>query len=466
MAGASPAIPKRPRVAVLGGGISGLTAALRLCPHAEVTLVEAGDRLGGLGTFLDGRLGGRVDGRAVERFYHCIMPTDDHLLALLEDVGLRDHVGWRSTGMGMVVGRKRYPFNTPLDLLRFHPLRLHQRVWLGAVSRALPYLPQRRDLDEVRTDEWLCGLYGKELWQRIWEPLFRSKFGPSVGAVPALYLWQRMGRERNVALRGYPRGGYKTIIDAIDSAIGERGGTVRTSTAALAVSELDGERQGVRIDLGDGDALIADWVVSTLPLPVLRRLTAADAELATQVPQLHLRYQGVVNALFVLARPLDGHYWTPILSSGTDFDGVVEMSALTGADRYGGLHLAYAMRYTERHSPLFQESDESVAERWTTQLLELYADLPLTRDDVLDVRVARAPFVEPVYPLGYRQRKPGMRVGRTRLLLATSAQVYPHVTSWNSSVELANAVVEELVRLVHLQDVEPKLQLGTSSGHR
>ena len=37
----------RPRVIVIGGGITGLAAALRLADSADVTLLEATDQLGG-----------------------------------------------------------------------------------------------------------------------------------------------------------------------------------------------------------------------------------------------------------------------------------------------------------------------------------------------------------------------------------------------------------------------------------
>src|SRR5436190_20737585 len=43
----APAVAKK-RVAVIGAGISGLTAALRLQQHAQVTLIEASNRVGGV----------------------------------------------------------------------------------------------------------------------------------------------------------------------------------------------------------------------------------------------------------------------------------------------------------------------------------------------------------------------------------------------------------------------------------
>ncbi|WP_028926385.1 FAD-dependent oxidoreductase [Pseudonocardia acaciae] len=420
----------RPRVGIIGGGISGLAAAHRLTRRGvPVVLLEGSDQLGGLGTFF------RAGEEWIERFYHCIMPTDAHLLAVLAELGLADSVEWRKTRMGLIVDNVRYPFNTAADLLRFRPLTLPQRVRLGVVSVLLRRLGEGKDLDNIRTEEWLRGLYGDAIWERLFRGLFASKFGPAVGDVPALYLWQRMGREKNVSVRGYPDGGYKSIIEGLRASIEAGGGLVRTRAP---VSSLSASPSGCRMVLPDGTAVDTDWVVSTAPLPLLRRV--ADAELSTRLPTIDLRYQGVVNAVFFLDRPLEGRYWSPVLDSGTEFDGVVDMSALTGTTRHG--HLVYTMRYTDRSSALFAEDERAIAERWSAQLLALYPDL---RPEILDVRIFKAPFVEPVYPLGYAALRPPVEIPGTRLLLATSGQVYPNVTSWNSSVGLANEVVDGLL---------------------
>ncbi len=429
-------MPERPRVVVIGGGIAGLTAAHRLSrAGVDVVLLEASDQLGGLGTFF------RSGDAWVERFYHCVMPTDDALLGLLDDLGRREDVQWRETTMGFAVRGVRYPFNTAVDLLRFRPLAFVERIRLGAMTLLLRRLGKGKDLDNVRTEDWLRAIFGDRIWERFWKPLFRSKFGPTVGDVPALYLWQRLGRESNVAVRGYPLGGYRSLIQSLQQAIETAGGGVRTSTPVLDVHQRGAE---VEVRLGAGEVLTADWVISTAPLPLLRRMVADDPDLTAALPELELRYQGVVNAAFFLRRALDDRYWTPVIESGTEFDGVVEMSSLSGPETYGGRHLAYVMKYTDRSSALFLESEEAIAARWTDQLLELYRDLPLEREDVLEVAVFKAPFVEPAYPLGYGDLKPGVDLGGSRVLLATTAQVYPKVTAWNSSVALADEVVDHL----------------------
>ena len=147
------------KITVLGGGICGLAVAHRLARSgAEVTLLEGSDQLGGLGTFTPWREGW------VERFYHCVMPTDDDLLGLLDEVGLRERVAWRRTSMGMVVDGRHHPFNSALDLLRFTPLLLRDRVRFGVVSLLLRRLGKGKDLDRLRTEDWLRGLYGDRVW--------------------------------------------------------------------------------------------------------------------------------------------------------------------------------------------------------------------------------------------------------------------------------------------------------------
>jgi protoporphyrinogen oxidase len=427
---------------VVGGGICGLAVAHRLTRAGHrVTLLESSDQLGGLGTFF------RRRDEWLERFYHCVMPTDDDLLGLLGELGLRDEVRWRRTSMGMVVDGRRYPFNTATDLLRFTPLGLLDRVRFGAASLLLRRLGKNKDLDTLRTEDWLRGIYGDTAWETLLAPMFGSKFGRAFGDVPALYVWQRLGRERNVATRGYPAGGYKAVIDALRGAIEAGGGTVRTGTPVRGISTTASR---ARITVSDNEntgtieTIEADRVVSTLPLSLLRDV--ADEDLAARLPTVRVPYQGVVNALFFLRGPLTGHYWTPVLRSGTDFDGAVEMSELTGRN------LVYVMRYTDRDSDLYREDTDSIAARWTAQFRELYS---LAESDIEDVQVFRAPFVEPVYPLGYLAQRPQVAVAGTPLLLATTAHVYPNVTSWNSSVRLANHVAELVAGRPEEEDDRP-----------
>ncbi len=422
-------------IVVIGGGISGLTAAHKLSKDGhDVILIESSSQLGGLGTYFN------FEGKWIDKFYHCQMPSDAPLLDLIEQVGIKDKMYWKPTRMGFAVDGKRYAFNGPIDLLKFTPLKFTERIRFGVASLLLRQLGKGLDLDNTRIEDWFIKLYGRNVWEKILEPLFRSKFGSHAGNLPALYIWERLGREKNKSTRGYIEGGLKTIIDAVEKNIKKHGGKILLNCPVGKIDQINGKMKTITTD---GKEFESDWIIATIPVPVIKKVISGSS-LESQSTLPELTYQGVVNALFFLKKPLDNFYWQPVVNSGTEFDGVVEMTELVKTDQYNGNYMVYTMKYCSKDSNLFKENEESIAGRWKEQLKKLFSDKNLSDDDFTAVKIFKAPFVEPIYPLGYSKLKPETRVGNSNLLLATSAQVYPSITSWNSSVGLANKVVDYL----------------------
>ena len=339
------------RIGIIGGGIAGLASAFRLAQLGHrVTVLESSDSLGGLGTFFD------LDGRKIDRFYHCIMPSDSYFLELIDDLGLSERLYWNNTLMGMVYQGRHYPFNTPLDLLKFSPLTLLERVRLGGMSLLLGRMGNDEKLDDTPIEDWLCRVFGKALWRKFWAPMFAAKFGIGAATLPALYLKKRLGRESNVAVRGYVDNGLFGLIQSLDAAIKELDGTLLVN---CGVTRLYQENGTVTVCTNQDQELGFDYVLSTIPLNLLSRISS-DLEGIHDLPDL--TYQGVVNMLVLLDRPLDSYFWTPALLSETGFDGIVESTALIKVAHYGGLHAAYVMKYTGRDSSLFLASESDIAD--------------------------------------------------------------------------------------------------------
>src|SRR4030042_1255154 len=122
---------------IVGGGIAGLTAAHRLVQRGhQVALYEARPALGGeAGTFEAG-------GERLEVFYHHLFSSDTAVLGLIEERGLGERMTWRDSKVGFYYGGRIYNFVTPMDLLRFRPISLVDRVRLGLVGM---YLRRQKD---------------------------------------------------------------------------------------------------------------------------------------------------------------------------------------------------------------------------------------------------------------------------------------------------------------------------------
>jgi protoporphyrinogen oxidase len=436
------------KIVIIGAGITGLAAAHKLSKDGHnVVLVEANSQLGGLGTFF------KHGENWIDKFYHCQMPSDNSLLKLIDEVGLMDQLYWKPTRMGFIINKKRYPFNTAMDLIKFNAISFHERIRFGVISLLLRTLGRNKDLDNLPIEKWFKRLYGTNVWEKILKQLFLSKFGDHSGNLPALYIWQRLGREKNIATRGYLKCGLKGLIDQIENKIRDYGGEIKINSRVQRITQTD---IGVNVEL-ENETIHADWVISTIALPQFIS-TIKGTNIENKFVNPNLKYQGVVNALFFLKRPLDNYYWTPVVNSDTEFDGIVEMTELVDKNIYGENHMVYTMKYCGKESDLFKEDDEKIIKRWKNQLLSLYPDLQLTEDEITDVKLFKAPYVEPIYPLGYLKIKPKMKIPDSNIILATSAQVYPNITSWNASTDLAYKSIELLYQHDYLDsDGESKL---------
>jgi len=429
--------PRLGGIAVLGGGIAGLAAAHMLAARGgRVTLFEASERLGGLGTFFE------HGGVSLERFYHCMLPSDAHLLALLRDLDLERDVYWKDTSFGLLRDGRLYGLNTPADLLRFAPLPWTDRLRVG-ITGAWGGVRPATGLDGITCEAWLSRLSGRRAFETFWRPMLEAKFGDRYRDVPALWFWRRFNREKGGGRerKGYLRGGYRRIVEALARSIEGAGGTIRLRAPVERI-DLDGAGRPT-IGLRGAPLETFDRVVVTAPVAALRPM-AAGGRLEGVFARIDpIDMQGVVNAVLVLRRGLTPHYWVATTDAGVPFHGIVESTTLIDRADVGGAHLLYLTRYLHRTDADYALGDDEVLERWLAALTGLFPDL--SRADVIDGFVFRAPFVEPLYTVGYAARKPPEEPVAGRVYLAGSAQVYPEVTSWNGSTALAGRVVRRLV---------------------
>jgi protoporphyrinogen oxidase len=185
------------RIAVLGAGVAGLTAAHRLGRAGHT--VDVYERWPGLGgqaaTFEVG------DGVRLERYYHHLFTSDGHIQALYAELGLRDAIEWRPSSVAFYARGALHPFTTPLDLLRFPPLSPPARVRLGATVVALQrFAGDPRPFERVTARAWIRRWMGGEAWDEVWGPLLRGKFGARADEIAMVWLWSKLRLRRS--LRG------------------------------------------------------------------------------------------------------------------------------------------------------------------------------------------------------------------------------------------------------------------------
>ncbi|MFN9912498.1 MAG: FAD-dependent oxidoreductase, partial [Pirellulaceae bacterium] len=113
--------------AVVGGGMMGLAAALKLLQRGQrVTLLEAAPELGGLASAW------QLGDVEWDKFYHVILLSDSRLRSLLSELELDQEIEWVQTKTGFYSDNRLYSLSSSLDFLRFPPLNLYQKFRLGS----------------------------------------------------------------------------------------------------------------------------------------------------------------------------------------------------------------------------------------------------------------------------------------------------------------------------------------------
>jgi protoporphyrinogen oxidase len=439
-----------PRVAVVGGGILGTVLSLRLAQAgARVTLLERGSSLGGLAGAID------LNGHRIDRFYHVIVPSDERMLALAEEVGLTDEISFHPVGVGFWADEEMHPFNGLADFAKFPPLSPLGRARLAWFVLQCQLRRSYGGLEDVSLIDWLRRHCGKEVTEKIWKPLLDSRFDGDYDELPATYLWARTNRMRSARsskssgeTMGCLRGGHERLIEAAGRRAAELGVDVRLEAGVEGlVTDEAGAVTGVRVDGLDEPF---DLVVPTLQPPALKHLLPAEHQhLLDAYPQ---RFLGCVCLILELKSSLLPYYSVNICEP-TPITTVVETSHVVGTEHTGGNRLAYLPKYCEASAPEFTEGDDSIYARFTAQLARL---APAFRhEDVVSWTVQRAPLVEPVHARGTDPRTAPVWPGVDGLAMASASQIYPRLLNGDSVVRMAERTAGEIAE---------RLALGTASG--
>lgn len=427
------------RWAVLGGGMLGQALALRLRQAGhDVTLIEAAPDLGGLAAPWS------VAGVTYDKFYHVILPFDHRTLSLLRELGLEDEVEWRRTGTGFFSGDRLVPLNGALDYLRLPVIGMVGKLRLAALLMAGARIRDGAPLDRVPVEDWLVRWCGRSCYEGIWKPLLRAKLGDNHRLASAAFIWASIRRlylarkgTGKVEELGFVRGGYRRILDRLRDRLEASGVTLMTGTQVRKVVR---HPEGLAVQTPEG-ALHFDRVVSTLPASLSARLceglTGAERERLDSIV-----YQGIICASVVLNRPLAGHYLTYLTDPSLPFTAIVEMSALTGTEGFGGRTLVYLPRYVTQDDAFWELDDAEIEARFLAGLRRVYPDL--ADHEVEGFRCARVREVMAVPTVGYRDRVPPVETSVPGLYHVNSAQIIDGTLNVDATLGVLEAAMPAL----------------------
>ena len=365
------------RVCILGGGLSGLVAALRLSVSSDVTILERDLEPGGcLSSY-------RLDGAWVERFYHHCFAGDTHLLSLLTEIGLSDRLEWLKGTTGSFAEGKIYPLNTPLEILRYPYLSILDKARLAVFTKRAGK-EKLEDLDAITARSFIIDRLGEKIYREFFRPLMRSKFGDRENEVSAGWLVSRVAIRSNRGLSGerlgYVRGGFHLLVERLAEIARKQGCIIEAGTPATRMERMDGgwAVNGVRYD----------QVLATIPPQEVTRIGGPD------LPAIP--YQGAACMTLGLDRDVTERVYWLNMKDPAPYGAVVSHTNFIPPERYGG-RILYLASYFQG------QMDPGLPGKMVNDFSRRFG---VAQESIGWKKMAVEPFAGPVYITGYRDHIP------------------------------------------------------------
>jgi protoporphyrinogen oxidase len=434
------------RVGIIGAGATGLSAAYDLgrAGH-QVTVFERAPFLGGQASTFD------VGGARLERGYHHLFTGDTDILDLNEEIGLGRRMRFIDSKVGTLHGGSIYDFVTPMDLLKFKPLPLADRIRLGLVTMLVQRMKDWRKVEHVTASQWLRKWAGKSVYEVFWGPMLRGKFGQEFhDQVGMAWVWgkihtrfasrQGLGKE----MLGYPIGSFGEIFDTLVEQIEGHGGQIHIGAEVERIlpSQGAGPRLEVKSPSGETNVAEFDAVLSTTQSHMFLRL-APDLPEDYRNKLADTRYLAAVLLILVLDRPLSRIYWLNVADRSIPFVGVIEHTNLIGPDHYGGRHIVYLSNYVSREDRLYGLDHEALLEEYLPHLAKINPEFE--RSWIQESYHHRVPAAQPIIGTRYSERLPDHRTPLRGVYLANTTQVYPEDRGTNYSVRMGRQVAATIM---------------------
>jgi protoporphyrinogen oxidase len=417
------------KILIVGGGFTGLTAALRLSAdkNFEVTLVESSDHLGGLAA------GFPLGGTSLEKTYHHLFLTDTAILDLVKELGLQEKLIWCDSSVGIFRNGKIHPFKTPGDLLKFTPCNFIGRLRTGFAALYLKHQKNWRGFTRVTAHDWMTRACGASAMASIWTPLLKGKFDRHFDKVSMAWFWARIHIRANSRSGGggeklgYFKGGFNVVTTALEKEIRSRG--VKIRTGAGVEKFLADERAAII----QGEKVPFDFCIFTGPSPALAKLLPAAESLNDYSAKLRsIEYLGAACLIFTSDQNLGNFYWVNVNEPDAPFLVFIQHTNLVAQNTYGGKNVYYIGAYLTPDGQTFALPDEELTKQWFAYLPKMFPQFDAKQ--VAEKFLFRFRAAQHIVDTTYEAKIPGFKTPLPGVYLSNFSQIFPEDRGTNFAV--------------------------------
>lgn len=432
------------KIAVVGGGLTGLTATYRLSKEGhQVSLFEKAKTLGGLAA------SARQKKRQwpLEAFYHHYFTSDHSLRQLLAELNLASRLEFYRPKTSIFTGGQISQLDSPVSLLLSPQFGVRAKIRAGMATAYFKTTSNWQKLEKITAWPWLKKAYGDEVFYTLWKPLLKAKFGPEAEKVSLAWFWARI-KKRSAQL-GYLKGGTQILIDELESEIKKNGGRILKGQEFFEDNiRLRGDDRNLdsnpRTEKKVNETHGYDRVIWTVPVSVFLEKMKKRLPADYRNNLARMKMIGAVCLILELKESLltDGTYWLNVNENGYPFVAVVEHTNMIDPAHYGGKRIVYVGGYYPQDHRYFKMKKEAIFNEWYPFLKKINPDFSDSSLATLHLSLSR--YAQPVVPVNYSKIMPSMKTPLPGVSLANMQMVYPWDRGVNYAIEMGERVAKEV----------------------
>lgn len=427
------------KIAILGGGFAGLTAAYYLNKNGhEATLFEKEEVLGGLAA------GFYAPGWEwpLERAYHHLFTNDTDILNFAKEIGFNGFMykSLETASLYKVDNNYRIiPVDSPQGLLTFPLMSMISRLRTGLTAAFFKLTPKFSLYETYTAAELLKKMSGKEAWEVFWGPLMRKKFGKYAEKILASFIWTRVNKRTKDLI--YIKGGFQTFLNYIEDVLNKKKVKILKGYQVLSITKKK-EAFTLRY-LKNGEEKeqteTFDGVISTLPTAIMTKVTSELFPQSYLDGFKKLEYMHAVNLILETEKPVHAKtYWLSCCVPEFPFLVTLQHTNLIDKKHYGNKHVLYVGNYVDADSKLLKMNKEETIDFLVPYLKKFSAnEIKITNSFHF-----KAGFAQPIFDKKFVENKPDFETPVKRFYIANLDMTYPYDRGTNYAVALGKKVTE------------------------
>ena len=416
-------------IAIIGAGFAGLSAAYDLSKAGhKVTVFEASDQPGGLAAGFKEK---HWDW-AVDKFYHHWFASDEHMLGLIEELGLSEKVLFPRPFTVLLHKEKWYPFDSILQALLFPGLGWGiNKIRFGLVGVYLRLTKNWQELEKHTVDSWMRKYAGDKVYELMWEPMLIGKFGEKYAKqVNMAWFWARI-HARTTKLGTY-KGGFQAFSDDFAKILQDRGVEINFKSPIKSIKKKNGKL-----------LLNSKTVMEEFDQVMVTSSPKVLSKLAPELPEeyvgqlLKLNSMGAVVMVFSLNQQLskEGYYWYNMpKSAGYPFLALVEHTNYVSNEHFGGDHILYCGDYRDQDHEYFTMTEDELKALFVEGIKKVNPEFD--ESWIKKTWLFSSKYAQPVPMLEHSKNIPAIETPIEGLYFASMSQVYPWDRGTNFAVEI------------------------------